>query len=570
MRLPFLKSKPEGKLKPVVLVILDGFGVAPASDGNAIHLAKSPNYDRFLTEYPNTQLIAAGESVGLPANEVGNSEVGHLTIGAGRVILQSLKKINSSIEDGSFFENDAFNKAVDHVYKNNSHLHIMGLASTGSVHSSLLHLHALIEFCLRHDMTGVYLHLFTDGRDAPPKTGIKVIEDIETRLKDSGIGTIASVSGRYYAMDRDARWDRIKMTYDAMVLGKGLTASTAVESIRASYDRNETDEFVKPTIIRHPGGNFITVNDNDAVIFFNFRIDRPRQLTMAFVMPDFEKIKSIELEHVHGQDTTGGDRVLTGTTFHREKLPKNLYFVTMTQYQKNLPVSNIAFPPETCNNPLPKILSDKGLRQFHLAESEKDRMVRFYMNGLSEKAFPGEDDLIVPSQKVDTYDKKPEMSAYDILKELKKALEKDKYHFIVLNIANPDMVAHSGNIKATIRAIEHVDKVLGEMESAILAKDGTMLITADHGNAEELLTFPMQTYYYTTQIGEFNTDHSNNPVPFVIMNKSLANSGRKMKKGSLSDVAPTVLALMGFSKHPEMQGDNLLETPLPTAKPSAG
>ena len=565
--LSFLKSN-KPKIKPVVLLVIDGFGVAPAGEGNAITTAKTPNFDKYNTLYPHGELIASGESVGLPANEAGNSEVGHLTIGAGRVINQSLPRIDTAIEDRSFFENKAFLDAAAHVKKFNSKLHLMGLISSGTVHSSNEHLFALLDFCAKQRLTKVYLHLFTDGRDAPPNDAEKVIKEVESKLEKTKVGKIATVTGRYYAMDRDGRWDRTKRAYEAIVLGKGLKANTAGEAIHASYQNGKTDEFIEPTVIIKDGltarlGPVSTVaaqnvDDSDAVVFFNFRIDRPRQLTMAFTLMDFEHLKQFEYGYTphEGKSQKKGK---PAATFTRSKWPKNLFFVTMTEYQKKLNVSAIAYPPFAVNESLPEYISKKGLSQMHLAESEKERMVAFYFDGMKEQAYEGEDVEIVKSPSVATYDKKPEMSVFKLVKRFKKSIGKNRHHFYVLNFANPDMVAHSGNVAATITAIEAVDKAIGSLVSATLAKDGTVIITADHGNSEQLLSLPTASFFVTTSEGSVNTEHSNNPVPVLIINKSLERKAIILPRGTLSDIAPTICALLGLPKSMPMTGNNLLE-----------
>jgi len=557
MHLPFISLK-KNKINPTVLVILDGFGVAPASEGNAISVARTPNYDKLISEYPNCDLIASGESVGLPANEVGNTEVGHLIIGAGRVILQDLKRISVAIEKGTFFNNQALLQAASHIKTNRSNLHILGLIGSGHVHSSIDHLYGLLDFCKKEGIENVYLHLFTDGRDSPPKEGRQIIEDLENRLKATKLGRIASISGRYYAMDRDRRWDRTERAYKAIVLGQGASAESAIAAVENAYLKGQTDEFIEPTVIGSAARPAVTVNDNDAVIFFNFRIDRSRQLTMAFVLPDFEILKSYDFGYETDVIREEGE-VKFGTTFARGKVARNIFFVTMTQYQKGLPVSNVAFGPELVEKPLGEVLSGRGLRQMHMAESEKERFVKYYFNGLREEPVKGEDDLIVPSSKVATYDKKPEMSLPKLVKQFKKQLGKDIYHFFVLNFANPDMVAHTGNLKATVKAVEHVDKYLKELVDAVLKRNGTVLVTADHGNAEELLSLPTASFFFTTSQGTINTDHSNNPVPLLFINNSLRNSPIKPLKGALSDIAPTVLGLFGIQKPAQMTGNNLLE-----------
>jgi len=544
-------------IKPVILLILDGWGIAPPSNGNAIYLARPLFMDSLASLYPHTQLIASGESVGLPANEVGSSEVGHLTIGAGRVILQSLKRIDNSIEDGTFFENHAFIQAVGHVRKFRSKLHLMGLVSSGKVHSSNDHLLALLEFCKREDLTDVCLHLFTDGRDAPPKDGLQIIREIETRLKMLNVARITTISGRYYAMDRDARWERTKKVYDACVLGRGEKASSAIDAIEQAYARGKTDEFIDPTIIEGPLG-VSTIDDNDAIIFFNFRIDRPRQLTMAFVMPDFEHLKSFEWGYELDQGTTKKE-LKSGPTFKREKWPQNLFFVTMTQYQKNLPVSAIAFESKEIEDTLCEVISRANLKQLHLAESEKERMVTYYLDGLREKRFEGEDLRIIASPKVPTYDQKPEMSVEKVVEAFKGALRECKYHFFAINLANPDMVAHSSNLNATIKAIKATDRAVEVIVEESLKQEATIIISADHGNAEELITYPQQSFFYTTQKGTENTDHSNNPVPFYIIRQDLRGNPKTLEKGALSDIAPTILTLMNLPIPSVMTGINLLK-----------
>jgi len=574
MQNPFKNNKKTeevkpGKIKPIVLLVLDGYGIAPPSQGNAIHLAKTPNMDKYIKTYPNSELIASGESVGLPANEAGNSEVGHLLMGVGRVIYQSLPRINMAIEDGSFYDNKAFLAALDHVRNHNSKLHIMGLASTGAVHSSIDHLWALLEFCRRNKLQKVYLHLFTDGRDAPPSDGAKVIEEIQERLDELGLGHIATISGRYFAMDRDGRWDRIKKAYDAIVLGKGVQASSAVDAVKQAYQNGQTDEFIEPTVIvqdsmttrlgPHAAKIAGTVDDNDSVVFFNFRIDRPRQLSMAFCLQNFENLKVVDFGYV--PDETRLDKKKkkekAGPTFKREKWPKNIFFTTMTEYQKNLPVSAVCYPPFMLDNSLPEVLSKSGLKHVHLAESEKERMVTFYFNGMKDVKYEGEEDVIIPSPSVGTYDKKPEMSVYKITKKFRKLLSKDRYHFFIINFANPDMVAHSGNMQATIKAVEHVDKAVSELVDAVLSKDGTVIITADHGNAEDLLTFPSTSYFITSSEGQINTEHSNNPVPVIVIDRKFQGNPMKLPKGTLADLAPTILTMMGVPVPKEMTGKNL-------------
>lgn len=545
-KLPELfQRKKNNKVKPVVMISLDGWGLAPPSHGNAITLANTPNMDYFYANYPHGQLIASGESVGLPATEVGNSEVGHLTMGVGRVIFQSLLRINNSIDNGSFFENEAFEKAATHALQHKSKLHILGLVGSGNVHSNLDHMYALLQFCKKEKLTNVELHLFTDGRDAPPDEGVRIMAEIKQRVDFMAVGRIASISGRYWAMDRDSRWERIQKAYDAIITGSGKQAVDPVEAMKQSYAEGKSDEFVEPTVISG-GSSPAGVNDNDACIFFNFRVDRARELAMAFSMPDFETADLTE----YG---------LGGQTFTRQKAPKNLFIVTMTEYVKKLPVSAVAFPPETeFPDSLPEIFSRNNIPQLDLAESEKERMVAYYFRGMRSKPFPGEDVIIVPSPRVPTYDKKPEMSAPDIVREFTKAIKRDHYGFIVINFANPDMVAHTGNIKAAIKGLEAVDKALGEIYHLVMERDGVILISADHGNAEEMLTFPLGTFFYTTDQGVKNTDHSSNPVPIIIMANSLRGQSSRALRGTLGDIAPTILGIMKLPVPEVMRGKDLL------------
>jgi len=552
----FSKNPKDCKLTPSVLLVLDGWGIAPPSQGNAIYLAKKPFVDWISQNFPSAQLIASGESVGLPANEEGNSEVGHLAIGVGRVVLQSLKKIDLAIESGSFFDNPAFMGAVHHVKSNSSKLHIMGLVSSGKVHAALNHLYALLEFCKLQGLSNTKLHLFTDGRDAPPNEAESIIAQIESKLAQLKVAQIATISGRYFAMDRDARWDRTQKVYDVIVQAKGQTSSTATEAIKNAYASAQTDEFIVPTVIQSAGDS--KLSNNDAVIFFNFRVDRPRQLTMSFVMPNFENLPKLEVEASLGSVATHKPQILSGPTFHREVVPQNIYFATMTRYQKAIPVTAVAYETETVHQSLPEVVSDAGLNQFHLAESEKERMVTYYMDGMRSKTFPNEDVKIVPSAKVPTYDKKPEMSVYQIVSEYKKALHRCHYHLFVMNFANPDMVAHSGNIQATIKAIEHVDSALKNLVGESLKYNATVFITADHGNAEELLTYPTKSFFFTTHEGDVNTDHSSNPVPLYIIGNQI--KGKKdLGKGTLADVAPTILTHMRLPVPSVMTGRNLLD-----------
>lgn len=552
-------SPKKRNIKPVALIILDGWGVAPPSEGNVIASAKTPNFDQWFKEYPHTELIAAGESVGLPANEVGSTEVGHLTIGAGRVILQGLKRINAAIEDGSFFNNEAFLKAIEHVRKNKSKLHIMGIVSTGKVHGSIDHFYALLELCGHLGLEEVYLHIFTDGRDAPPQEAKDVLDAVHSRLESLKIGKIATISGRYYAMDRDRRWSRIQKVYEAIVEGKGPVAEDYHQVIDDAYKKGLTDELIEPTVMTQDGKPIATIDDNDAAIFFNYRVDRPKELTMALTLPDFEKTDTSQFGYIDEAVAKAKAKERPEPPFNRNKIVKNLFFVTMMNYQKNIPVSAVAFNTDQVPEPFPKILSDNHLTQLHMAESEKERFVSYYFDGYREEVYPNEDVSIIASPRVPTYDKKPAMSTFKLVSEFKKRLEMDKYHFIVMNIAAPDMVAHTGNIAATIKAIEATDKAMGYIVKMMLETDGTVFVTADHGHAEKLLSYPSTSFFFTTDEGSMSTDHSNNPVPLMVMSNALKNSGKHMPKGTLSDIAVTILSYMKLPIPDVMTGRNLLE-----------
>ena len=506
--------------KPVMLMILDGFGIAEKSEGNAVALAKKPNFDRLVKEYPNTQLQASGMAVGLPEGQMGNSEVGHLNIGAGRIVYQELTRITKAIEDGDFFENEALMKAMKNAKENNASLHLMGLLSDGGVHSHIDHLKGLLEFAKKEGLQKVYVHAFMDGRDVPPSSGKEFIIKAEEMMKEVGVGQIATVSGRYYAMDRDNRWERVQLAYNAIVLGEGEKASSAVEAIENSYHDEKTDEFVLPCVIEEDGHPTATIKNGDSVVFFNFRPDRARELTRAI-----------------------NDKEFAG--FKRETL--NLTFVTMTQYDKTLERVNIAFKPQTLVNTLGEYVSSKGLEQLRIAETEKYAHVTFFFNGGVEKENPGEERKVIPSPKVATYDLKPEMSAYEVTDELLNRLDQDKYDMIILNFANPDMVGHTGVVQAAVKAIEAVDECLGKIVDKVLEKDGTVFITADHGNAETEIDF---------STGNPFTAHTTNPVPFVWVSNNI--NGRTLKSGKLADIAPTMLNVMNLEVPEEMTGECLI------------
>ena len=539
--------------RPVVLIILDGWGLAPEGPGNAVTLARTPNISRFWAVYPHTELTASGEAVGLPRGENGNSETGHLNLGAGQIVYQDLPRINMSIADGSFYQIPAFKAAASHVKKNNSSLHLLGLIGAGGVHSSLTHLLALLRFAKEEGLKQVFLHLFTDGRDSPPTSAPIYVAQIEKEIQEAGLGQIATLTGRYYAMDRDNRWERTKKAYEVMVQGIGSKHHSPSEAIKKSYEAGRTDEFLEPVVLvdkdKKPIG---LIKDHDAVIFFNFRIDRPRQLTKAFVLPNFETLV-IKKAAFDPYAERYGLRLYEvpeeTTTFKREKILSDLFFVTMTEYEKGLP-TQIAFPPEPVKMPLARVLSENNLRQFHIAETEKERFITYYFNGQREDPFVGEDRKEIPSPQVTTYDKKPEMSAYEVTDELLKRLKTNIYDFIVLNYANPDMVGHTGVLEAGIKACEVVDECLAKVVSTTTNIGGVAVITADHGNVEEMIN---------ASTGEIDTEHSANPVPFIIIDKRFDSGGRVLPRGILADVAPTILALMGVRKPEFMSGRNLLQ-----------
>lgn len=545
--------------KLVLLVVLDGWGLAAPGPGNAISLANTVNINRFWANYPHTQLIASGESVGLPKGEVGNTETGHLNIGAGRIVYQDLQRINMNIADGAFFQNETLIAAISHAKENNSNLHYMGLIGEGGVHSNIGHLFALIDLAKKQNFDRLYLHLFTDGRDSPPTAAKTYLSQLKEVLKKQGIGQIATIMGRYWAMDRDLRWDRTEKAYFALTQGKGNLVKTPEEAIDKSYSEGKTDEFIEPSIIAGSDGSPIPrIKDNDSVVFFNFRIDRPRQLSRAFVFDDLKSANqslSFDPYQVKYQKTHL-PVIPTGIQEPFERGPKlqNLFFVTMTEYSKQITMSGakVAFPPESVKIPLGRVISEAGFRQLRVSESEKERFVTYYFNGQLETAFDGEDRMIVPSPKVATYDLKPEMSAREITESVLSKLRDDgDYKFILVNFANPDMVGHTGNIGATAKACEVVDECLEKFASWILAYGGTMLITADHGNAEEMIN---------TQTGQIETEHNANPVPFIAVSKDLFGNSQVLTSGILADIAPTVLKIMGLNVPGSMTGRNILDS----------
>ena len=500
--------------KPTVLMILDGYGLRDKTEGNAVALANTPVMDKLMAEYPFVKGNASGLSVGLPDGQMGNSEVGHMNMGAGRIIYQELTKITKSIEDGDFFENKALLAACENVKKNDSALHLMGLVSDGGVHSHITHIYGILELAKRQGIKKVYVHCFLDGRDTPPASGKEYVEQLEAKMKEIGVGEVASVSGRYYAMDRDNRWDRVQKAYNAIALGEGEHAATAHEAMEQSYANGVTDEFVVPVIVTEGA----TVQDDDAIIFANFRPDRAREITRAFVDPEF----------------TGFERVQ----------PK-IHYVCMTQYDATIPGVEIAFKPQSLKNTFGEYISDLGMTQLRIAETEKYAHVTFFFNGGVEKEYPGEDRALIPSPKVATYDLQPEMSEPAVTEECVKRILSGKYDIVILNFANCDMVGHTGVFEAAVKAIEATDDGVGKVVDAILKMGGQCLITADHGNVDQMLDADGVTPF---------TAHSTNPVPLVMV----GHEGKLAEGGVLADLAPTMLDMMGIPQPAEMTGHSLL------------
>ncbi len=540
-------------IKPVVLLILDGWGIAPPGPGNAISLANLRNIPKYWVSYPHSRLAASGEAVGLPSGEDGNTETGHINIGAGSVVYQDLPRINMSISDKSFFSNDALIGAATFAQQHHSAIHLIGLLSDSGVHASREHLYALLLFLKNRQCScPVYLHLFTDGRDSPPQAGIRFIEEVKLKCQEIGIGKIATIMGRYYGMDRDRRWERTETAYKALTDKPERSAHTPAQALKASYDRGETDEFVKPTVMLDENNiPMPRIQDNDAIIFYNYRIDRPRQLTRAFVLPDFEHEMTsttfdpytVKYFHKHVIDASS-DR---SKPFTRSVIFKNIYFVTMTEYERALPCI-VAYPPQSVKLPIGRVLSENGMRQLRVAETEKERFVGYYFNGVREDPFTGEDRMIIPSPKVPTYDLKPEMSAYELTDKLIDRISLGVYSIFFVNFANVDMVGHTGNIPAAVKACEVVDECVGKIVSHVLSCFGTCVITADHGNVEEMLGSD----------GEMDTEHSINPVPFIFIDHIFANYPAVLPAGKLADISPTILSFMNIPIPSSMTGHNLL------------
>ena len=501
--------------KTTLLMILDGYGLA-GEDGNAIAMAKTPNMDKLMSTWPCQEGSASGMDVGLPDGQMGNSEVGHTNIGAGRIVYQELTRITKAIQDGDFFENPAFTDAIKNCKTNNSALHLYGLVSDGGVHSHNTHLYALLELAKRQGLSKVYVHAFLDGRDTPPTSAKGYLIELEAKMKEIGVGQIATISGRYYAMDRDTQWDRVQKAYEALTQGLGNTATSAEACMDASYAEGVNDEFVVPSIINKDG----IIKANDSIIFFNFRPDRAREITSAFCDPNFKE-------------------------FSRERLP--LCYVCFTDYDPNTPNKLVAFQSQSMINALGEYLSTQNKTQLRLAETTKYAHVTYFFNGGVEEAYPGEDRKLIPTPEVATFDLKPEMSAHEITEAVEEAIASQKYDLIVMNYANPDMVGHTGVIPATISAVETVDTCVGRTIEALLKVDGQAFICADHGNADKMLD---------ATTNEAFTAHTTNPVPFILVNckeaKGLAKGGR------LCDISPTLLQMMGLPQPKEMTGQSLL------------
>ena len=507
--------------RPTVLMILDGYGLNDSKKGNAVAEAKTPVVDQLMKEYPFVKGNASGMAVGLPEGQMGNSEVGHLNMGAGRIVYQDLTKITKAIQDGDFFENKVLLSACENVKANDSSLHLMGLVSDGGVHSHNEHLYGLLELAKRQGISKVYVHCFLDGRDTPPASGKEYVEELEAKMREIGVGQTATVMGRYYVMDRDNRWERVEKAYRALVYGEGEKTTSGPEGIQASYDKEVTDEFVLPTVVEKDGHPVATIQNNDSVIFFNFRPDRAREITRAFCADDF-------------------------TGFDRGERIKTTY-VCFTEYDVTIPNKQIAFVKEEITNTFGEYLASHGLKQARIAETEKYAHVTFFFNGGVEKPNEGEDRILVNSPKVATYDLKPEMSAYEVCDKLTEAIRSGKYDVIIINFANPDMVGHTGVESAAVKAVEAVDECVGKAVVAIKEVDGQMFLCADHGNAEQLID---------EETGEPFTAHTTNPVPFILINADPAY--RLREGGCLADIAPTLIDLMGMEQPKEMTGKSLL------------
>jgi 2,3-bisphosphoglycerate-independent phosphoglycerate mutase len=505
---------------PVALIILDGFGCREEKKGNAVAHAKKPNFDRYWDQYPHAQLQASGEAVGLPDGQMGNSEVGHMNIGGGRIVYQNLTRVNIAIREGEFEKNETFLGAIDHVKKNGTSLHLFGLLSDGGVHSHIEHMFALLQLAAKEGVEKVYIHAFLDGRDVGPQTAKTYIQETLDKMKEYGVGEFATISGRYYSMDRDKRWERVEKSYRSMVYGEGPSYTDPLELVEDSYQHGIHDEFVLPSVLTKEDGTPVaTIQDNDAVIFYNFRPDRAVQISNTFTNKDFR-------------------------SFDRgPKHPKDLYFVCLTFFNETVE-GYVAFKPSNLDNTLGEVLSQQGLKQLRIAETEKYPHVTYFMSGGREAKFPGEERILINSPKVATYDLQPEMSAYEVTDALLKEIQADHFDAIILNFANPDMVGHSGMLEPTIKAIETVDECLGKVVDLILEKGGSAIITADHGNSDEVITLE----------GNPMTAHTTNPVPVIV-----TKPGVGLRDGILADLAPTMLELLSLDKPAEMTGKSIIK-----------
>ncbi|MGI9057910.1 MAG: 2,3-bisphosphoglycerate-independent phosphoglycerate mutase [Ktedonobacteraceae bacterium] len=525
-----MSTTPGGRPRPFVLIIMDGWGINPRKEGNAIAQAHTPNIDKLARMWPHTAVRTSGDAVGLPEGQMGNSEVGHQNIGAGKRVLQDYTRVSEAIRDGSFFQNPALLKAIEHVKKQQSQLHICGLLGNGGVHAHESHLEALLRLAQQHDIERVYIHAFSDGRDSSPTGGVEFMKHLQARAQEIG-GThaaqVATVSGRYYAMDRDNRWDRTGMTYFAMTRAEGQQANSAIEAIQQSYAKKVTDEFILPTVVMEDGHPVAVVKEGDALIHYNFRPDRARQLTKAFVLDELPP-------QAEGK-------------FNRGPRIPDLQYVMMTEYEEGLD-AEVAYRADEVEMPLARVVSDAGLRQFHTAETEKYAHVTYFINGRRETPFPGEDRVLVPSPKVPTYDLQPEMSAVGITDTAIEHIRGGNYDLVIMNYANADMVGHTGDIAATIKGVETVDTGVGRVVEATLAAGGGLLITADHGNAEQLIDY---------NTGKPFTAHTTFPVPLYLVAPSFAHALLR-SDGILADVSPTILQLMGIPQPKDMTGHSLL------------
>lgn len=505
--------------KPAILIILDGFALREEREGNAVAQAKKPNFDRYWEKFPHTTLQANGEAVGLPEGQMGNSEVGHLNIGSGRIVYQDFTRISKAIEDGSFFENEIFLRAIEHTKFNQSQLHLYGLLSDGGVHSHQDHLFALLELAAKKGVDPI-IHAFLDGRDVAPDSGIHYIEQLLHKIKEVGVGHLATIHGRYYAMDRDRRWERTEKSYRAIVYGQGPKYSDPIQAVKDSYEKNVYDEFIEPTVMVDSKNQPIgCIQDHDAVIFYNFRPDRAIQISQAVTHKEFE----------------GFDR--------GDQFPKNLYYVCMTHYSETIP-GFVAYPPMNLDQTFGEVIAQQGLKQLRIAETEKYPHVTFFFNGGREVPFPGEERILIASPEVATYDLKPEMSAYEVTAALCQAIHQESFDAIILNFANPDMVGHSGKLQPTIQAVEAVDECLGRVVDLVLQKDGVAIIAADHGNADMVID----------PDGRPHTAHTTYPVPCIVTDSSV----QLRDDGILADLTPTLLDLLGIAQPQEMTGKSLI------------